>query len=102
VIATLAATCPGRDVLIASTDRDYYQLLRDGGPDHGAVRVLNTAMRPGQAADRPGRGDRRYGITPAQYVAPPASSCALSRAWVHQRGALTLDACQARRAVEIT
>jgi 5'-3' exonuclease len=32
VIATLAASCPERDVLIASADQDYYQLLRDAGP----------------------------------------------------------------------
>ena len=43
VIATLAAAAPDRDVLIASTDQDYYQLLRDPGPGLGAVRVLNTA-----------------------------------------------------------
>jgi len=67
VIATLAATCPGRDVLIASTDRDYYQLLCDGGPDHGAVRVLNTAMRPGRRLIGPAEVTGRYGITPAQY-----------------------------------
>jgi DNA polymerase-1 len=102
VIATLAAAHPGRDVLIASMDQDYYQLVRDPDPDHGAVRVLNTAMRPGSRLIGPAEVTARYGITPGQYVAPPASSCALSRAWVHQRGALTLDACQARRAVEIT
>ncbi len=60
-------TCPGRDVLIASTDRDYYQLLCDGGPDHGAVRVLNTAMRPGRRLIGPAEVTGRYGITPAQY-----------------------------------
>jgi DNA polymerase I len=67
VIATLATACPGRDVLIASTDQDYYQLLRDPGPDHGAVRVLNTAMRPGSRLIGPAEVTVRYGITPAQY-----------------------------------
>ena len=47
VIATLAASCPERDVLIASVDQDYYQLLRDARPGHGSVRVLNTARRAG-------------------------------------------------------
>jgi DNA polymerase I len=55
VIATLAdAAGLGRDVLIASMDQDYYQLLRDPGPDEGAVRVHNTAMRPGSRV-LPGR-----------------------------------------------
>jgi hypothetical protein len=45
VIATLARSCPERDVLIASVDKDYYQLLRDAGPGCGSVRVLNTARR---------------------------------------------------------
>jgi DNA polymerase-1 len=68
VIATLAATAaPGRDVLIASMDQDYYQLLRDPGPDQGAVRVLNTAMRPGSRLIGPAEVTARYGITPAQY-----------------------------------
>lgn len=67
VIATLAAACPGRDVLIASTDQDYYQLLREGRPDHGAVRVLNTAMRPGRRLIGPAEVTARYGIIPAQY-----------------------------------
>ena len=47
MIATLVAAHPGRDVLIASMDQDYYQFLRDPGPAARAVRVLNTAMRPG-------------------------------------------------------
>jgi hypothetical protein len=32
VIAALAGTCPARDMLIASVDEDYYQLVRDAGP----------------------------------------------------------------------
>jgi len=68
VIATLtAAAARGRDVLIASMDQDYYQLLRDPGPDHGSVQVLNTAMRPGSRLIGPAEVTARYGITPAQY-----------------------------------
>lgn len=54
VIATLTAADPARDVLIASTDQDYYQLLRDPGPGRGAVRILNTAIRPGNRLIGPG------------------------------------------------
>jgi DNA polymerase-1 len=67
VIATLAAAHPGRDVLIASMDQDYYQLVRDPDPDHAAVRVLNTAMRPGGRLIGPAEVTARYGITPRQY-----------------------------------
>jgi DNA polymerase-1 len=67
VIATLAAAHPGREVLIASMDQDYYQLVRDPGPDHAAVRVLNTAMRPGTRLIGPAEVTARYGITPGQY-----------------------------------
>jgi len=67
VIATLAAAQSGRDVTIASMDQDYYQLVRDCGPDHGAVRVLNTAMHPGTRLIGPAEVTARYGITPAQY-----------------------------------
>jgi len=80
VIATLVTAYPGREVLIASMDQDYYQLLRDPGPAGPGVRVLNTAMRPGARLIGPAEVTARYGITPRQYVAPPASSLALSRA----------------------
>ena len=80
VIATLVTTHPSRETLIASMDQDYYQLLRDPGPGGAGVRVLNTAMRPGARLIGPAEVTARYGITPGQYVAPPASSLALSRA----------------------
>lgn len=67
VIATLATAGSDRDVLIASMDQDYYQLLRVRGPDHGAVRILNTARRPGSRLIGPAEMTARYGITPAQY-----------------------------------
>jgi DNA polymerase I len=67
VIATLVTAHPHRDVLITSMDQDYYQLLRDAGPERGAVRVLNTAMRPGRRLIGPAEVTARYGITPAQY-----------------------------------
>jgi DNA polymerase-1 len=67
VIATLITAHPHRDVLIKSMDQDYYQLLRDAGPARGAVRVLNTAMRPGRRLIGPAKVTARYGITPAQY-----------------------------------
>ncbi len=52
VIPVAAAAVLVMVPLIASMDQDYYQLLRDPGPDHGAVRVLNTAMRPGSRRRR--------------------------------------------------
>jgi DNA polymerase-1 len=67
VIATLAAAHPGRDILIASMDQDYYQLVGDPDPDHAAVRVLNTAMRPGSRLIGPAEVTARYGIAPGQY-----------------------------------
>jgi DNA polymerase-1 len=67
VIATLVTAHPGREVLIASMDQDYYQLLRDPGPARSAVRVLNTAMRPGARLIGPAEVAARYGITPRQY-----------------------------------
>lgn len=54
MIATLTASCPERDVLIASVDHDYYQLLRDAGmtgsplPD-GRLPTPAVAARQGQA-----------------------------------------------------
>ena len=68
VIATLAASCPERDVLIASVDQDYYQLLRDAGPGRGAVRVLNTARRAGSRLTGPAEVRARHGVTPAQFA----------------------------------
>jgi DNA polymerase-1 len=67
VIATLVTVHPGREVLIASMDQDYYQLLRDPGPASPGVRVLNTAMRPGARLIGPAEVTARYGITPRQY-----------------------------------
>ncbi len=67
MIATLVTAHPGRDVLIASMDQDYYQLLHDPGPASSAVRVLNTAMRPGSRLIGPAEVTARYGITPGQY-----------------------------------
>jgi DNA polymerase I len=67
VIATLAASCPARDVLIASVDQDYCQLLRDAGPGHGSVRVLNTARRAGSRLTGPAEVRARHGVTPAQF-----------------------------------
>lgn len=67
VIATLAAASPGRDVLIMSVDQDFYQLLRDPADGRGAIRVLNTVMRPGRRIIGPAEVTARYGITPAQF-----------------------------------
>jgi DNA polymerase-1 len=68
VIATLAASCPARDVLIASVDQDFYQLLRDAGPGRGSVRVLNTARRAGSRLAGPAEVRARHGVTPAQFA----------------------------------
>jgi DNA polymerase-1 len=67
VIATLAAADPAREVLIASTDQDYYQLLRGPSPRCGGVRVLNTAMRPGHRFIGAAQLTARYNVTPRQY-----------------------------------
>jgi DNA polymerase-1 len=67
VIATLAAADPAREVLIASTDQDYYQLLRDPGPGRGGVRVFNTAMRPGRRFIGTAQMTARYHVSPRQY-----------------------------------
>jgi DNA polymerase-1 len=67
VIATLVTAHPSREILIASMDQDYYQLLRDPGPGGAGVRVLNTAMRPGARLIGPAEVTARYGITPGQY-----------------------------------
>ena len=68
VIATLAANCPARDVLIASVDQDYYQLVRDAGPGHGAVRILNTARRAGSRLTGPAEVRARHGVMPSQFA----------------------------------
>lgn len=68
VIATLAAGCPERDVLIASTDQDYCQLLRDAGPGRGSVRILNTARRAGGRLAGPAEVRARHGIAPTQFA----------------------------------
>jgi DNA polymerase-1 len=67
VIATLTTASPRRDVLIASADQDYYQLLRDPAGGRGSVRVLNTARRPGRRLICAADVTARYGVTPAQY-----------------------------------
>jgi DNA polymerase-1 len=67
VIAALAAASRGRDVLVMSTDQDYYQLLRDPAPEQGSVRVLNTVMRPGRRIIGPADVNARYGVIPVQY-----------------------------------
>jgi DNA polymerase-1 len=68
VIATLAHTArPTRDVLILSTDQDYFQLLTDPD-DHGrSIRVLNTARRPGNRLLGPADVLARYSVTPSQF-----------------------------------
>jgi DNA polymerase-1 len=68
VIATLAASCPERDVLIASVDQDYCQLLRDAGPGHGSVRILNTARRAGGRLAGPAEVRARHGVDPVQFA----------------------------------
>jgi DNA polymerase-1 len=68
VIATLAASCPERDVLIASADQDYYQLLRDAGPGRGSVRVLNTARRAGSRLAGPAEVRAKHGVDPVQFA----------------------------------
>jgi DNA polymerase I len=68
VIATLAASCSARDVLIASVDQDYFQLVRDAGPGRGSVRVLNTARRAGSRLTGPAEVRARHGVTPAQFA----------------------------------
>ena len=68
VIATLAAGCPERDVLIASADQDFYQLLRDAGPGRGSVRVLNTARRAGSRLIGPAEVRAKHGVDPAQFA----------------------------------
>ena len=68
VIATLAASCPERDVLILSVDQDYYQLLRDPGLGHGSVRVLNTTRRAGSRLIGPAEVRGRHSVSPAAFA----------------------------------
>jgi DNA polymerase-1 len=68
VIATLAASCPERDVLIASADQDFCQLLRDAGPGHGSVRVLNTARQAGSRLAGPAEVRAKHGVDPVQFA----------------------------------
>jgi DNA polymerase-1 len=68
VIATLTHTArPTRDVLILSTDQDYYQLLTDPDSDGQSVRVLNTARRPGTRLLGPADVLTRYGVPPSRF-----------------------------------
>ncbi|MDF5759039.1 5'-3' exonuclease H3TH domain-containing protein [Spongiactinospora sp. TRM90649] len=60
-IATLTHLTPGRERLIMSGDRDFYQLLTDD------VQVLNTAMHPGKRHIGPAQVIERYGVTPGQW-----------------------------------
>ena len=68
VIAALAASCPARDVLIASVDQDYYQLLRDASPGRGSIRVLNTDRRAGNRLIGPAEVMAMHGVMPAQFA----------------------------------
>jgi DNA polymerase-1 len=67
VIATLATADPAREVLIASMDQDYYQLLRDPTPGCGGVRVFNTARRPGHRFIGTAQMTARYNVTPRTF-----------------------------------
>jgi DNA polymerase-1 len=68
VIATLTHTDRlTRDVLILSTDRDYYQLLADPDKDGRSVRILNTARRPGTRLLGPAHVRDRYGVAPSRF-----------------------------------
>ncbi|MBO2453377.1 flap endonuclease [Actinomadura barringtoniae] len=63
VIATLVHAAAGRDRLIMSMDKDFYQFL-----DLPGVRVLNTARRPGERVIGPEQVRARHGVDPAQWV----------------------------------
>jgi DNA polymerase-1 len=60
-ITTLVHLAPGRERLIMSADRDFYQLLADD------VCVLNTAMHPGKRRIGPAQVIAQYGVTPGQW-----------------------------------
>lgn len=61
VIATLVHRATGRDILIMSADRDFYQLVTD------RVLVLNTAKHPGQRLIDPKQIEAKYGVPPAAW-----------------------------------
>jgi DNA polymerase-1 len=62
VIAALVRSAGAdRDVWIMSGDRDFYQLVTD------RVRVVNTAMRPGQRVTGPKEIEARYGVLPHRW-----------------------------------
>jgi len=66
-IATLTASRGGRDVIIVSTDQDFYQLLAWPEPERGAVRILNTARHSGRRILDPAHVHDRYGVEPDRY-----------------------------------
>jgi hypothetical protein len=79
VSATLAASCPTRDVVISSVDLTHYQLLRDAGPGHGSAdyRALagNTSDNiPGSVASAPKR-------QPSSWTASPSMTCPPRGGW---------------------
>jgi hypothetical protein len=51
-VAKVTSASPARDVLIASADQDYYQVVRDAGPEQDALRVRSTARRAGSGRPR--------------------------------------------------
>ncbi|MEU5882945.1 5'-3' exonuclease H3TH domain-containing protein [Spirillospora sp. NPDC047279] len=63
VIATLVHASHGRDRLVMSMDKDFYQLL-----DLPRVRVLNTALRPGDRLVGADRVHARHGVSPSQWA----------------------------------
>lgn len=65
VMATLIAAQPGREQVIMSTDKDFYQLI----DEHTAV--LNTSRRAGQRHIHPGDVRARHGVDPASATTGP-------------------------------
>lgn len=61
VIASLAASSPGRPIQIMSGDRDFYQLASSD------VRILNTAMKRGSRLVGPAEILSRYGVLPERW-----------------------------------
>jgi DNA polymerase I len=62
VIAALVHSTSERQRLIMSIDKDFYQLL-----DIPGVRILNTAMRPGNRLIGPEQVRQRHRVTPSQW-----------------------------------
>lgn len=62
VIATLVHATSGRQRLIMSMDKDFYQLL-----DIPGVRILNTAMRAGHRVIGPDQVRQRHRVDPSQW-----------------------------------